>query len=330
MAKALFLYPQGGLMPTYLVTGGAGFIGSNLVDSLLKRGESVRVLDNLSTGKRENIAPYLDRIEFLEADLRDMDACRRAVEGVDYVLHQAALASVPRSVSDPLMSNEVNVTGTLQLLLAARDARVKRLVFAASSSAYGDTPTLPKEESMAPHPLSPYAINKLAGEEYCKVFHSLYGLETVALRYFNVFGPRQDPESQYAAVVPKFITSLLSGKRPRIFGDGEQSRDFTYVENVVEANLLATQAPEAAGQMMNIACGERMTLNELAEFLRQELKSPLEAEHVAPRPGDILHSWANIDRARRLLDFKPKVAVREGLRRTLAWYKAQWQEGNTR
>lgn len=307
-------------MAEYLISGGAGFIGSNLVEALLQREASVRVVDNFSTGKRENIEPFLGQIELIEGDLRDLEVCRRAAAGVRYVLHQAALASVPRSIDDPIASNESNITGTLNLLVAARDAGVKRLVYAASSSAYGDTPTLPKEESMPPCPLSPYAITKLVGEQYCRVFYTLYGLETVALRYFNVFGPRQDPQSQYAAVIPKFITALLEGCPPRIYGDGEQSRDFTYVENVVEANLLATTAPEAPGQLMNIACGQRMTLNELAEFLREALGSRVEFEYGAPRPGDVKHSWADISRARSILGYEPRVSVSEGLRRTVAWF----------
>ncbi len=312
-------------MSEYLVTGGAGFIGSHLVESLLERGESVRVLDNLSTGKRENIEAFLDRIDFVEGDLCDLEVCRAVVSGVRHVLHQAALASVPRSVQDPIRSNASNVTGTLNLLVAARDAGVERVVYAASSSAYGDTPTLPKEESMPPRPLSPYAITKLVGEQYCRVFHSLYGLETVALRYFNVFGPRQDPQSQYAAVIPRFITALLKGHRPQIYGDGEQSRDFSYVENVVEANLLATTAPEAPGQVLNIACGGRMTLNELASFLKEELGSEVEFEYGEPRPGDVKHSWADITRARAVLGYEPKVSPAEGLRRTVAWYQTAAQ-----
>jgi len=309
-------------MAEYLITGGAGFIGSNLVEALLQREASVRVVDNFSTGKRENIEPFLGQTELIEGDLRDLEVCRRAVAGVRYVLHQAALASVPRSIDDPIASNESNITGTLNLLVAARDAGVKRLVYAASSSAYGDTPTLPKEESMPPCPLSPYAITKLVGEQYCRVFYTLYGLETVALRYFNVFGPRQDPESQYAAVIPKFITALLEGRSPRIYGDGEQSRDFTFVENVVEANLLATTAPEAPGQLMNIACGQRMTLNELAEFLREALGSRVEFEYGAPRPGDVKHSWADISRASSILGYEPRVSASEGLRRTAAWFRS--------
>jgi len=245
----------------YLVTGGAGFIGSHLVEELVKQGQRVRVIDNLSTGKKENIKPFLGEIEFVEGDIRDLELVRAAMDGVEYVLHQAAVPSVPRSVKDPLTSNSVNVEGTLNILVAARDADVKRVVYASSSSVYGDTPVLPKHEDMKQEPRSPYAVSKLTGELYCQVFYYVYGLETVVLRYFNVFGPQQDPKSQYAAVVPKFITALLHGESPTIFGDGEQSRDFTYIENVVAANLLATKAPDVAGEVFNIAYGERITVN---------------------------------------------------------------------
>ncbi len=243
-------------MSLYLVTGGAGFIGSNIVERLVRQGERVRVLDNLSTGKRENLVSWLDRLELIEGDIRDVETVHGAMAGVDYVLHQAALPSVPRSVADPLASHQVNATGTLNVLPAARDAGVKRLVYASSSSVYGDSPTLPKQEEMPTNPISPYAVSKLAGENYCRVFFRVYGLETVCLRYFNVFGPRQDPTSQYAAVIPRFITAMLDGRRPVIYGDGRQSRDFTYIENVVEANLLACQAKDVAGEVLNIACGE--------------------------------------------------------------------------
>jgi len=316
-------------MAEYLVTGGAGFIGSNIVEVLLNRGESVRVLDNFSTGKRENLSAFKDRIELVEGDICDLDACRDAVRGVRYVLHQAALASVPRSVKMPIESNRVNVEGTLNVLVAARDESVKRVVYAGSSSAYGDTPTLPKEESMKPEPLSPYAISKLTGEYYCQVFYPLYGLETVVLRYFNVFGPRQDPESQYAAVIPKFLAALMNGESPTIYGDGEQSRDFTFVENVVEANLLATMAEGAAGKVFNLACGERITVNQLAEAIKRELGSGIDFTYAASRPGDVKHSLADITRARSTLGFEPKVTTAEGLRRTVAWYVAQAGQGGT-
>jgi UDP-glucose 4-epimerase len=310
-------------MPTYLVTGGAGFIGSNIVERLLKDNQSVRVLDNYSTGRKENLEAFKDRIEIMEGDIRDLEVCRKAVRDVQYVLHQAALASVPRSVEDPIASNDANIGGTLNMLVAARDAGVERLVFAASSSAYGDTPTLPKEESMTPQPLSPYAINKLVGEHYCRVFFQLYGFQAVALRYFNVFGPRQDPKSQYAAVIPLFVTALMEGRAPVIFGDGEQSRDFTFVDNVVQANLLAAQTPQAAGEVINVACADRLTLNELAAVLKELLGSDIEFQYEDPRPGDIKHSWADISKARRILGFEPQLSVRDGLKKTVAWYQNQ-------
>lgn len=308
-------------MATYLVTGGAGFIGSHLVEELVRRGEQVRVVDNLSTGRAENLAPWREDIEFLEGDLSDPAVAQRAVEGVDYVLHQAALPSVPRSVEDPRASHEANVTGTLNLLLAARDAGVKRVVYAGSSSAYGDTPTLPKHEAMPPAPLSPYAASKLAGEYYCRVFHKVYGLETVVLRYFNIFGPRQDPTSQYAAVIPKFITALLRGDPPTIYGDGEQSRDFTYVRNVVEANLLACTAPAAVGEVINVATGTRFTINELFARLRELCGCEVEPLYAPPRPGDVRHSQADIGKAERLLGYRPVVSFREGLKLTVDWFR---------
>jgi len=307
----------------YLVTGGAGFIGSHLVEELVKQGQRVRVIDNLSTGKKENIKPFLGEIEFIEGDIRDLELVRKAMDGVEYVLHQAAVPSVPRSVKDPLTSNSVNVEGTLNILVAARDADVKRVVYASSSSVYGDTPVLPKHEDMKQAPRSPYAVSKLGGELYCQAFYHVYGLEAVALRYFNVFGPRQDPKSQYAAVVPKFITALLHGEPPTIFGDGEQSRDFTYIENVVSANLLAAKAPGAAGEVFNIACGERITINQLAGILRQLIRANIEPEHTPPRPGDVRDSLADISKARELLGYEGKVDVHEGLERTVEWYKSR-------
>jgi nucleoside-diphosphate-sugar epimerase len=310
-------------MEKYLVTGAAGFIGSNIVEKLLQQGDAVRVLDNLSTGKQSNIDLFGDRIEFLKGDIRNPEDCRKAVRGMDYVLHQAALASVPRSVKDPVESNDVNINGTLNVLIAARDEGIKRVVYAASSSAYGDSPKLPKEESMTPNPLSPYAINKLVGEYYCRVFTELYGLETVALRYFNVFGPRQDPKSEYAAVVPKFITLLLAGQSPEIYGDGEQSRDFTYVDNVVAGNLLAVKAPQAPGKMVNLACGGRYTLNELGQLLKEIIGSDAEIRHGQPRAGDVQHSCADIERAKNILGFEVKVSFEEGLKKTVAWYREQ-------
>lgn len=308
----------------YLVTGGTGFIGSHLVEELVKQGQRVRVIDNLSTGKKENIKPFLEEIEFIEGDIRDLELVREVMDGIDYVLHQAAVPSVPRSVKDPLTTNSVNVGGTLNVLIAARDARVKRVVYASSSSVYGDTPVLPKQEEMKPEPRSPYAVSKLAGELYCQVSHQVYGLETIALRYFNVFGPRQDPESQYAAVVPKFITALLHGEPPTIFGDGEQLRDFTYVENVVEANLLAAKAPNVAGEIFNIACGERITVNELARLLGEivGVNPKLKPRYTPPRPGDVRHSLADISKAWELLAYEVKVSTREGLEQTVEWYKS--------
>jgi len=312
------------LLARYLVTGGAGFIGAHLVDRLLHDGHGVRVIDNLSTGKKENIEPFLDKIEFIKGDIRNLELVHRAMEGVDYVLHEAAVPSVPRSVKDPLTTNSANVEGTLNILIAAHDIGVKRVVYASSSSVYGDTPTLPKDEGVRPEPRSPYAVSKLAGELYCQVFHQVYGLETVALRYFNVFGPRQDRESQYAAVVPKFITALLRGEPPTIFGDGEQSRDFTYVENVVEANLLAAKAPDVAGEVFNIACGERITVNELARLLSQTVGAPAELtpQSAEERPGDVRHSLADVSSARTRLGYEPKVNTKEGFERTVEWFKS--------
>lgn len=308
-------------MATFLVTGGAGFIGSSIVRTLVERGDTVRALDDFSTGKPGNLAEVAGSIEVVEGSVADEVLVRHAVEGVDYVLHQGALASVPRSVEDPLASNLANVTGTLTLLVAARDAKVKRLVYAASSAAYGDQPALPKVESMAPSPLSPYAVSKLAGEYYCQAFTACYGLETVSLRYFNIYGPRQDPESVYAAVIPKFITAMLAGERPTIFGDGEQSRDFTFVEDAIAANLLACTAPNAAGQVVNVACGERYSLNELVAALNRILGTAIEPIYAAPRAGDVKHSQADIGAARALLGYEPRCSFEEGLRKTVEWFQ---------
>ena len=312
-------------MALYLVTGGAGFIGSALVREILRRGERVRVVDNFLTGKRENLAEVSDRIDFRELDITDLDRLQPAFDGVDYVLHQAALPSVPRSVVDPLTSNRVNIDVTLNVLVAARNAKVKRLVYAASSSAYGDTPVLPKTESMTPAPISPYGVTKLVGEMYAKVFTTVYGLETVSLRYFNVFGPRQDPASQYSGVLAKFITALLGGESPTIFGDGEQSRDFTFVDNVVDANLLACKAPNASGKVFNIAVGGRETLNHTFRLLRRiiagEGVTKPEPIYIAPRSGDILHSQADIGLAREFLGYSPTIHFEEGLKRTVEWYR---------
>lgn len=303
----------------YLVTGGAGFIGSNIVKELLRRGEKVRVLDNFATGKRENLLPFNGNpnLEVIEGDLRSFHIVRDAVRGCDYVLHQGALPSVPRSIKDPITSNEVNINGTLHILEAAREFGVKRVVFASSSSVYGNNATLPKVETMPVAPLSPYALTKYAGERYCQVFHALYGVETVALRYFNVFGPNQDPNSQYSAVIPKFIKMIKEGRRPVIYGDGTQSRDFTFVSNNVEANLLACTAPNVAGEVFNIACGERYTLLDLVQTINEILGTQVEPLFEAPRPGDVKHSLADIEKAKRMLGFEVKVKFREGLEKTI-------------
>jgi UDP-glucose 4-epimerase len=304
----------------YLVTGGAGFIGSHIAAALLARGDSVRIFDNFATGREANLAPlaeYVERVELVRGDLRDLDAVREAVAGVEVIFHEGALASVPRSIANPIASLESNVNGTQHVLLAAREAGVRRIVYASSSSVYGDTPVLPKHEGMPTNPMSPYAIQKLAGEQLCLVYYRLFGLETVALRYFNVFGPRQDPKSEYAAVIPRFLTALLAGRRPVVFGDGEQTRDFTYIENVVRANLLAADAPEAPGHAMNIGYGVRVSLNETLRLAGDLLGVPVEAEYQAPRPGDVRDSLADIDLARRLLGYSPVVDFRDGLARTL-------------
>ncbi len=308
-------------MSFYLVTGGAGFIGSNIVEELVRRGERVRILDNFSTGKRENITPFLEDIELIEGDLCHLDTVRQAMEGADYILHQGALPSVQKSIDNPLDTDESNVRGTLNLLVAARDTGVKRVVYASSSAAYGDTPILPKTEEMKPAPLSPYAVSKLAGEHYCQVFYQVYGLETVALRYFNVFGPRQDPTSQYAAVIPKFVTAMLRGEQPVIYGDGEQSRDFSYVTNVVQANLLAATASGVGGQVFNIACGQRYNLLELVATINRILGTDITPVHTALRVGDVRHSLADIARAKEMLGYQVEVEFEEGLGRLIAWYK---------
>jgi UDP-glucose 4-epimerase len=307
----------------YVVTGGAGFIGSNLVEALIARGERVRVLDNFSTGRRENLADLRDKIELIEGDVADLDTCRRAVAGARYVLHQAALPSVARSIEDPIASNRTNVDGTLALLVAARDAGVERVVYASSSSIYGDTPTLPKHEGMAPAPISPYGVSKLVDEYYAGVFTRVYGLKTVGLRYFNVFGPRQDPNSHYAAVIPKFITAIVRGEPPTIFGDGAQSRDFCFIANVVSANLLACTAEAAVGQVMNVACGDRIDLNALVQKINVLLGTAVAPRYAESRPGDIKHSLADVARARELLGYEVLADFDEGLRRTVEWYKKQ-------
>lgn len=315
---------------TYVVTGGAGFIGSHIAARLLQDGHRVRVVDNLLTGSRENLdyleSLGLDFVHYL-ASITDLEALHPIFAGADYVYHQAALPSVPRSIDDPLETHKHCVTGTLNVLVAARDAGVKRVMYAASSSAYGDIEGDHKTEDMAPRPLSPYGVAKLAGEYYCQAFHEVYGLETVALRYFNVFGARQDPNSHYAAVIPKFITAMLKGEQPVIYGDGQHSRDFTYIDNVVHGNLLAARAPDAAGEMMNLATGGRVSLVELVDHINTLLGTNIEPIHTDPRPGDILHSRAGVEKARDLLDFSPVVSFEEGLRRTIEFYRQQLNGG---
>jgi len=312
-------------MATYLITGIAGFIGSALARAVLAQGNRVRGLDNFSTGKRENISEILSHIDFREGDLLDEGLLQDACRDVDYILHEAAIASVPRSVKDPLASHRVNLDGTMNLLIAARDAKVKRVVYAASSSAYGDTPSLPKHEEMTPNPISPYAVAKLASEYYMTSFYRCYGLETVCLRYFNIFGPRQDPNSPYSGVLAKFITQMLRGEQPTIFGDGTQSRDFTYVDNAVHANLLACKAPacEVAGRVFNIGVGQRVDLNEIFRLLKKLAGYDGEVKYAPERAGDVRHSLADFTRARRHLGYTPKVDFEEGLRRTVEWYRSQ-------
>jgi nucleoside-diphosphate-sugar epimerase len=302
----------------YLVTGGAGFIGSHIVMRLVHDGAVVRVVDNLSTGQIQRLDRVRSAIEWVQGDLADEAVAKNVVDGMDFVVHQAAVPSVQRSLSDPLGTNQANVVGTLNLLESSRRASIRRFVYAASSSAYGDTEVLPKHEDMPPNPMSPYALQKFVGERYCKLYYDLYGLETVGLRYFNVFGPGQDPHSEYSAVIPRFINYLLTNRPITIFGDGEQSRDFTFVENVVEANLLALGALNAAGKMCNIGCGERITLNQLVANLEEELGVKAQVSHLPPKLGDVRHSLADIERARAILNYQPRVMVKEGLRRTVA------------
>jgi nucleoside-diphosphate-sugar epimerase len=307
-------------MAHYLVTGGAGFIGSHLCEELVRRGERVRVVDSLITGKRHNLA-HLPEVEFQQGDLANPEVATRAVQGVDYVLHQAAIPSVPRSVEDPITSNRSNVDASLNLLVAARDAGVRRVVYAGSSSVYGNSPTLPKVETMATAPLSPYALQKLVAEQYCQMFTSLFGLETVTIRYFNVFGPRQDPSSPYSGVISLFISALCDGRRPTIYGDGEQTRDFTYVANVVDGVLRSCSAPDASGEVINVAAADRISLNQLFEAIRREVGSTLAPIYSDPRTGDVRDSQADISKARRLLGYTPVVGFDEGLGRTVAWYR---------
>jgi len=310
-------------MSRVLVTGGAGFIGSNLTEVLLHKGHFVRVLDDFSTGKRENLIfdQEYPPLEIIEGDIRDLRTCQKTMKGIDYVFHQAALPSVQRSIEDPESSNAVNVGGTLNILLAAREERVKRVTYASSSSIYGDTPTLPKHEEMPSDPLSPYALQKYIGEQYCRLFCKLYGLDTISLRYFNIFGPKQDPNSIYSAVIPRFIDALLRGRPPIIFGDGEQSRDFTYIENVVQANLLAMSAEHLHGEAVNIACGKRTSLNQLLSVMKGILGSKLSPIYQEPRQGDVRHSLAEINKAKQILNYEPKVGIEVGLGKTVEFFR---------
>ena len=308
-------------MAVYVVTGGGGFIGSHIVEELLRRNEIVRVIDNFSTGKWENVEPFEGGAEIIEADIAEGKNLPRFLEGADYVIHQAAIPSVPKSILDPVKSHHANVNGTLQLLNASREANVKRVVYASSSSVYGDSPTLPKHEGMMPNPLSPYGAQKLFAEIYCQVFSRAYGLETVSLRYFNVFGPRQDSTSQYSGVLALFIPAVLQSKRPTIYGDGLQSRDFTYVQNVVEANLLACTVPGVAGQVFNVACGDRITVNSMLQQINKITGKDIAPIYADPRPGDIEHSQADITRAKEHLEYQPKISFEEGLRNTIEWYR---------
>lgn len=308
-------------MAKFLVTGGAGFIGSGLVEALIAAGDEVRVLDDLSTGRIENLEPFREKIELLKGDVSILSTCRQAVDGVDYVLHHAAMASVPKSIADPARNNEINVEGTFHLLTASRDAGVKRFVFAASSAVYGESEVVPKTEDMEPQPVSPYALSKWIGEAYCRQFNRLGWVSCTCLRYFNIFGPRQDPGSEYAAVVPIFITKLLEGKRPAVYGDGEQTRDFTHLENAVLANFLAVRRDRAAGGVYNIGCGESYTLNDLLARLSRAIGTSIAPEYLPLRAGDVRHSCASIEKAREFLGYEPVVEFDEGLRRTVEWFR---------
>jgi nucleoside-diphosphate-sugar epimerase len=311
-------------MDRYLVTGGAGFIGSNICRKLVSQKCFVRVVDNLLTGKKSNLDDIINKIEFIEADMGDEKVARAAMKDIDVVFHEGALPSVPRSVDEPDLTHKHCIDATFTLLLAARDAKIKRFVYAASSSAYGDTPTLPKIETMAPSPLSPYAVGKLVGEYYCSVFSQVYGLETISLRYFNVFGPHQDPKSQYAAAIPAFVTLILKNQPPTIYGDGEQSRDFTYIDNIVEANLLAARAKKTNGQVINIACGMAVTVNQIIDMINKSLGKNVKPKYVAERPGDVKHSLADITAATKLIGFKPVVSFEDGLRIAIDWYRKNY------
>jgi len=308
-------------MSLYLVTGGAGFIGSNIVEELVNTGEKVRVIDNFITGKRENLNQVIDKIELIEGDILDIKKLKFALKNVDFVLHQAALRSVPRSVEDPVSTNEVNIRGTLLLLKYAKEANVKRVVFASSSSIYGDAPELPKKETQLPAPISPYAVSKITGEYYCYVYSKIYGLETVCLRYFNVFGPKQDPASEYAAVIPKFIMCALKDQQFEIHGDGLQSRDFSYIDNVVEANILASKAKNVSGEVFNIACGKSYKLMDIVNIIKNTLKKDLKYIHTKSRIGDVRHTLADISKAQKLLKYKVKTDFKQGMKKTIAYFK---------
>jgi UDP-N-acetylglucosamine/UDP-N-acetyl-alpha-D-glucosaminouronate 4-epimerase len=308
----------------YLVTGGAGFIGSNIVDELLRRGHQVTVLDDFSSGKEENLAAVQPKIRLIRGSICDLDTAHEACKGADYVLHLAARTSVPRSVVDPIETNKINIDGSLNVLVAARDAKVRRVVYAASSAAYGETPTLPKVETMPPQPISPYGVTKLVGEMYAQVFGRAYGLENASIRYFNVFGPRQDPTSQYSGVLSRFMLAIIEDASPAVYGDGEQSRDFTYVDNVVDISLRACEAPNASGKVFNGGTGVRITLNDVLKSLEEITGKTVKAKYDPPRTGDILHSQANIELARKILGYQPRVDFKEGLRRTWQWYSANF------
>jgi len=305
----------------FLVTGGAGFIGSHLAEELVQRGHQVRIVDDFSTGKKENVASFLDKIELIKSDIRDIEVCTRAAEGMDFVLHQAALTSVPHSIENPLLTNEINIKGTLNLLLASREAKVRRFVFASSAAVYGDDPHLPKKEEVVGASLSPYALSKRVGEMFCQLFARTFGLSTVCLRYFNIFGPRQDPASQYASVIPLFVSSMLKNKKPVIFGDGEQTRDFLFVSNVVEANMLAVEADRLGGEVFNIGYGEETSINELARKINEILQMNIQPAYDEPRLGDIKRSFADISWARKMLKYEPMVDFSEGLKRTIRWHE---------
>ena len=309
-------------MAECLVTGGAGYIGSHLVRGLLAAGHTVRVFDNFSSGKHENLTEVAGRIDLFEGDLSYPEEVLRACKDIEFVFHEAAVPSVPRSVEQPTESHDSNITGTFNMLLAAVTQKCRRVIYAASSSAYGDTPESPKHEGIVPCPLSPYAVQKLAGEHYCRASCACYGLETISLRYFNVFGPRQDPKSDYAAAIPAFVTAILAGQPPTVFGDGEQTRDFTYIDNVVHGNLLALKMPKAQGQSVNLACGDRISVNQVIAKLNELLGKSIKPDYVDPRPGDVKHSCADITRARKLLGFKPQVSFDEGLTRAIDYYKS--------